>query len=105
MTTVLVVDDSPIERKLAGRLLAEEDNWTIEFAEDGDVALDFVRENEVDLVVSDLQMPNMSGLELLAAIKSEFPSLPVIVMTSQGSEDVAVQALESGAANDSLVVI
>ncbi|MBM83348.1 MAG: response regulator receiver protein [Planctomycetaceae bacterium] len=98
MATILVVDDSPIERKLASRLLEAEADWNVEFAEDGQLALDFVRASEVDLIVTDLQMPNMNGLELLSAVRADFPGIPVIVMTSQGSEEVAVEALQNGAA-------
>jgi CheY-like chemotaxis protein len=52
-----------------------------------------------DLVLADLQMPQMNGLELVTAIKNDFPFVPVILMTGQGSEDIAAQALRQGAAS------
>jgi anti-sigma regulatory factor (Ser/Thr protein kinase) len=52
-----------------------------------------------DIVLTDLQMPEMNGLELVTAIKDRFPSVPVILMTAQGSEEIASQALRQGAAS------
>ena len=52
-----------------------------------------------DIVVSDLQMPEMDGLELVETIRREHPGLPVILMTAHGSEETAIQALRKGATN------
>jgi CheY-like chemotaxis protein len=95
--TVLVVDDSPIDRRLAGGLLEKQFECTIQYAADGKEALQQMAALLPDLVVTDLQMPEMNGLELVAAVKRDYPLVPVILMTAQGSEEIAAQALRQGA--------
>lgn len=99
MTRVLVVDDSPIDRKLAGSHLAKNSEWTIEYACDGQQGLEAIRRQKPDLVLTDMQMPEMDGLELCCAVRREFPDVSVILMTARGSEEVAMQALQAGAAS------
>lgn len=99
MATVLVVDDSMIDRQLAGGLLQQETDWVIDFADDGASALQRIRQSPPDLVVTDLEMPNLNGLELVAAIRKGFSQVPVILMTGKGSEEIAVQALHAGASS------
>lgn len=98
MPTVLVVDDSAIDRKLVSGLLKDLSHWTVELAENGAQALDKMRESPADVVVTDLQMPQMDGLELVSAIRVQFANVPVILMTANGSEALAIEALEQGAA-------
>jgi CheY-like chemotaxis protein len=97
--TVLVVDDSAVDRRLAGALLEKHCACTLSFAEDGQEALRLMARQRPDLVVTDLQMPEMDGLELTTTIKSEYPLVPVVLMTAQGSEEIAAQALRRGAAS------
>jgi CheY-like chemotaxis protein len=97
--TVLVVDDSAVDRRLAGALLEKHCACTLAFAEDGQEALRLMARQRPDLVVTDLQMPEMDGLELTTTIKSEYPLVPVVLMTAQGSEEIAAQALRRGAAS------
>ncbi|MHC4401958.1 MAG: ATP-binding protein [Planctomycetota bacterium] len=99
MTTVLVVDDSVVDRALVGGLLGNRPQWTIEQAGDGDEALARMKSVVPDVVVTDLQMPNMDGLQLVTAIRRQHPGVPVILMTAFGSEALAVEALEKGAAS------
>jgi CheY-like chemotaxis protein len=99
MTTVLVVDDLAVDRKLAGGLLAKNSDWSIIYATDGKQALQQLELHLPDLVLTDMQMPEMNGLELVEAMRDEFPLTPVILMTAQGSEAIAVQALKIGAAS------
>ena len=99
MATVLVVDDSPIDRQLVGGLLKQETDWAVEFADDGAQALEQIRASQPDLVVTDMQMPSLNGLELVAAIRKGFSQVPVILMTGKGSEEIAVEALHAGAAS------
>jgi CheY-like chemotaxis protein len=96
--TVLVVDDSAVDRRVAGGLL-ERFDCAVQYAADGNDALRQMATQPPDLVLTDLQMPNMNGLELVAAVKSDYPLVPVILMTAQGSEEVAAQALRQGAAS------
>lgn len=99
MTTVLVVDDSPVDRRLAGGLLEKRDDFSVEYAENGNDALRQLERAVPDVVVTDLQMPELNGLELVGFIRSTHPLVPVILMTAHGSEDIAVEALEQGASS------
>jgi len=97
MTTILVVDDSAVDRRIVGGLLKKEGGWRIEFAENASEALARMKDAVPDLVITDLQMPTMDGLELVAAARVHYPDVPVILITAYGSEMLAVEALEQGA--------
>lgn len=97
--TVLVVDDSPVARRLAGRVLEKDPALRVEYANDGDAALAAIAECRPAVVVTDLEMPGINGLDLVRAVRESHPGLPVILMTGGGSEDTAVEALRAGAAN------
>jgi len=97
MHTVLVVDDSAVDRRLAGGLLERGLGCTVRYAEDGRAALRALAETLPDLVLTDLQMPDLDGLALVAAVKSDYPLVPVILMTARGSEEIAANALRAGA--------
>jgi CheY-like chemotaxis protein len=99
MVTVLVVDDSAVDRHLAGGLLKKRAGLTPVFAANGVDALERLREDPADIVVTDLQMPEMDGLSLVEAVRAEFPGIPVVLMTAHGSEEIAVRALQKGAAS------
>jgi CheY-like chemotaxis protein len=97
--TVLVVDDSPVDGHLAGSLLNKLCECTVRFAADGKEALAQLAREQPDLVLTDLQMPEMDGLQLMTAIKKDYPRVPVVLMTARGSEDIAARALTAGAAS------
>ncbi|MCA9053137.1 MAG: response regulator [Planctomycetaceae bacterium] len=98
MTRILVVDDSPMDRRLVTGMLNKRSDWATETAENGAVAFELLGPGKLpDLVLTDMQMPEMNGLELVRAVKRDFPGLPVILMTAQGSEALAVKALQVGA--------
>jgi CheY-like chemotaxis protein len=99
MTTVLVVDDSAVDRRLAGGILEKASGLKVEYAANGLEALAKIEQARPDVVLSDLQMPELDGLELVGRIRSRYPLIPVILMTAHGSEDIAVQALARGAAS------
>lgn len=99
MTTVLVVDDSASDRELVGGLLEKTAGHTVVFACDGKEALEQIDRHVPDLVVTDLQMPEMDGLELVVAAKKAYPLIPVVLMTAKGSEEIAVAALQTGASS------
>src|SRR5438034_6154596 len=99
MATVLVVDDSAVDRRFVGGILSRDGRFKVEFAEDGSQALARMREAPPEVIVTDLQMPNRNGLELVAAVRMHHPGVPIILMTGHGSEDLAVEALHRGAAN------
>lgn len=99
MPTVLVVDDSATDRRLAGGLLEKNPDVHVVYAVDGKDAVVQMELHVPDLVVTDLQMPEMNGLELVKFIKDEYPLIPVVLVTAQGSEEIAVEALRQGAAS------
>ena len=98
MGHILVVDDSAADREMAGHLLREQP-WSVSYADDGKKALAEMREQTPDLVLTDLVMPEMDGLALVEQVTQDFPAVPVVLMTARGSEEIAVQALASGAAS------
>lgn len=97
--TILVVDDSRTDRSRARLLLEKEADWNVLTAEDAQAALMLIAEQLPSLVVTDVEMPGMSGLELLSEIQQHYNSVPVVVMTAVGSESVAVESLKQGAAS------
>jgi CheY-like chemotaxis protein len=99
MPSVLVVDDSAVDRRLASMLLSRGTTLCVETANNGRAALEYMKGCEPDVVVTDLQMPEMDGLELIRRVRTQHPGVPVVLMTAHGSEELAVEALEAGAAN------
>lgn len=99
MQTLLVVDDSRVDRRLVGGLLQKTGEYEVIYAENGRDALERLELDIPDAVLTDLHMPELNGLELVQAIKSDYPLIPVLLMTAQGSEELAVEALRLGAAS------
>jgi CheY-like chemotaxis protein/anti-sigma regulatory factor (Ser/Thr protein kinase) len=99
MPIILVVDDDAVDRELAERCLEGLDNLEVLFAESGRQALELLAQRQPDLVLTDLRMPGMDGIELVGKIHEPYPRMPVVLMTSKGSEQAAVQALAAGAAS------
>lgn len=97
--TILVVDDSALDRRLAGALVAKDPGLRAAYASNGREALEVIGRERPAVVVTDLFMPEMDGLQLVEAIRREHPALPVILMTAHGSEETAVLALRTGAAS------
>lgn len=96
---ILIVDDSRVERLLIEGLLRSHPDYRVDLAEDGKQALQKVALKQPDLVVTDLVMPEMNGLELVHEMRLNHPSIPVILMTAYGDESIAIEALEAGAAS------
>ena len=97
--TILVVDDSALDRRLAGALLAKDPTLRPVYAKDGLEALAEIERERPAAVVTDLQMPGMNGLELVEAVRKRYPALPIVLMTAHGSEEIAMLALRTGAAS------
>ncbi len=95
---ILVVDDSPTQLRQM-QIVLEKDGFLVQTAVDGKNAMQSIQAKAPLMVVTDLQMPEMNGLELVAAVKASTPSIPVILTTSQGSEEIAAKALRDGAAS------
>jgi CheY-like chemotaxis protein/anti-sigma regulatory factor (Ser/Thr protein kinase) len=98
-TTVLIVDDSLVDRRKAGGLVEDTLAWRVIYADNGKTAMEAIERHRPDLVLTDLQMPEMNGLELAIAVRGKYPHLPVVLMTAYGSEAIAVQALRGGASS------
>ena len=94
---VLVVDDNPIDRLRAGRLIEQDARCHVSYAEDGTQAIACLANRPISVIVTDLQMEGMDGLNLVRAIRTQYSSVPIIVMTGHGSEEAAMEALRVGA--------
>jgi len=94
--SILVIDD---EKNIREGLQAalEMEGYNVYLAKDGEEGLKFVEKGIVDLIITDLRMPGMSGEEVLARVKGETPGIPVIVLTGHGTIDNAVEAMRNGA--------
>jgi serine phosphatase RsbU (regulator of sigma subunit) len=93
---IVVIDDTDMVRKFIVRHL-ERLGFSVLQAADGNEGLEVIRSNRTDLVLCDLRMPNLDGLDMLKLVKVEFPDLPVIVMSGEGLLQDAIGALKLGA--------
>jgi two-component system response regulator AtoC len=93
---ILVVDDEANLRRVLSAQLAR-DGYEVHTAEDGEAALAFLKEHHIDMVITDLRMPKVDGMDLLRAALRDDPSRPVVMMTAHGTIDNAVEALKTGA--------
>jgi len=98
MATVLVVEDEPKMLRLLEMNLAEE-GYKVRAAADAEAGLKLFREHRIDVVLTDLKLPGMGGLEFLAAVKRADSRIPVIVMTAYGTVETAVEAMKAGASD------
>ena len=96
----LVVDDFATMRRIVRGLLKEMGCLNVEEAEDGTVALQMIRTNRYDFIVSDINMPNMNGFDLLRAIKADdsLKHIPVLMVTAEARKEDILLAAQSGAA-------
>jgi CheY-like chemotaxis protein len=98
-TTVLVVDDSPLDCRLVETLLAPMHDLKVVCAGSVKEGLEAIARESPAVILADLVLPDMEGLELVQRVRAEHPDIFVILMTAYGSEEVAVRALRAGAAN------
>ncbi|HQZ64500.1 MAG TPA: SUMF1/EgtB/PvdO family nonheme iron enzyme, partial [Planctomycetaceae bacterium] len=96
--TVLVAEDSRTQSMLF-RSMLEKGGYRAVMTSNGREALESIRSSRPDVVITDLNMPEMDGLGLIEAVHSEFPNIPVILVTAVGSEAIAAEALQKGAAS------
>ena len=95
---ILIVDDDAGVRESLNKVLSKEGYQILE-AEDGEKALNICRQQLVHVIITDLRMPGMDGVELLKAVKLLLPDVAVIMMTAYGSVEKAVEALKQGASD------
>lgn len=98
MLRVVIADDSRVMRQIVIRTLRQAGyEWDISEAADGALALDLITEEQPDLVLSDWNMPNMTGIELLRALRAGGDDVPFGFVTSEGSPEMRAQADDAGA--------
>ncbi|HRZ07636.1 MAG TPA: response regulator, partial [Candidatus Competibacteraceae bacterium] len=93
---VLTIDDEPMVREILATYL-EDSGFEVLQAGDGPTGIDLIRRERPDLVLCDLRMPGMDGLQVLATVTREFPDLPILVVSGMGGMSDAIQALKFGA--------
>jgi DNA-binding NtrC family response regulator len=98
MPTILIIEDEAKMRRLLELNLGD-DGFTTLSAGDAESGMKLLRENTVDLILTDLKLPGISGLEFLQAAKGLNPALPVVVMTAFGTVETAVEAMKTGASD------
>lgn len=94
--TLLIIDDEKNIREGLGANF-EMEGYNVKLAENGQEGLDYISKGDIDLVITDLRMPGISGEEVLRKVTTETPGIPVIVLTGHGSIDSAVDAMRNGA--------
>jgi two-component system chemotaxis response regulator CheY len=99
MANVLIVDDSSTMRKIISRSLRQAGLAVDDIFEAGDgiEGLSVLGEKKVDLILSDINMPNMDGLEFIKQVRANGNAVPIVMITTEGGEDIIKEALASGA--------
>jgi two-component system, chemotaxis family, chemotaxis protein CheY len=98
---VLVVDDFATMRRIIKGVLKQLGFSNLIEAEDGEAALKELRKEKIGLIVSDWNMPNMTGLELLKAVRADnsLKSIPFLMVTAEGQKENVIQAVQAGVSN------
>ena len=94
---LLIEDEDPIRRVLSKILTEENENYILTEAEDGKSGLDKISKTNFDLVLCDIKMPKMDGIEVLKKVKEKYGSIPFIMLTGHGNIETAVKAMKYGA--------
>ena len=97
MAHILIAEDSATQAEQISCLL-EQEGYAVTLAGNGIEALEKLKENQPDAILTDMDMPEMDGLQLVDSICIQYPWIPIVLMTSQGTDETAVEALGRGAA-------
>ena len=97
MPILIAEDDELILRTIEHKLLKE--GYNVILTRNGKDAIDTIQNTEVDLIITDIMMPFASGIEILAAVKAKSKSIPVIMLSSMGQEEVILNAFDLGASD------
>lgn len=98
MAKILIIEDEPAIRRVLTKILTEENSsYEVEEAEDGLAGIEKAKDDDYDLVLCDIKMPKMDGIEVLEAIKRIKPEIPVVMISGHGELDTAVHAMKIGA--------
>lgn len=98
MSTILIIEDEAAIRRVLNKIISEEnDTYHVEEAENGLMGLEMALEKEYDLILCDIKMPKMDGVEVLEKLKKVQPHIPVIMISGHGDLDTAVETMRLGA--------
>ena len=98
MSKILVIEDEAAIRRVLVKILSEEsDSYQLDEAEDGLIGIEKIRKEDYDLVLCDIKMPKMDGVEVLEAIKILKPEIPIVMISGHGDLDTAVNTMRLGA--------
>lgn len=98
MPKILVIEDEAAIRRVLGKILREEnDTYTVDEAEDGQQGLDKIKNDDYDLVLCDIKMPKMDGVEVLEAVKKFKPEIPFVMISGHGDLETAINTMRLGA--------
>ena len=98
MSKILIIEDEPAIRRVLIKILSEEsDTYSVDEAEDGIIGFDKIKNNDYDLVLCDIKMPKMDGVELLEAVKKIKPEIPMVMISGHGDMETAIQTMRLGA--------
>lgn len=98
MSKILIIEDEAAIRRVLTKILSEEnDSYQVEEAEDGVSGYEKIKNNDFDLVLCDIKMPKMDGVELLEEVKKIKPEIPMVMISGHGDMETAIQAMRLGA--------
>jgi two-component system, NtrC family, nitrogen regulation response regulator NtrX len=98
MSKILIIEDEASIRRVLTKILSEEsDSYIVEDAEDGVQGLEKIKNNDYDLVLCDIKMPKMDGVEVLEAVKKIKPEIPMVMISGHGDMETAIQTMRLGA--------
>ena len=98
MPKILVIEDEAAIRRVLVKILSEENNaYKVEEAEDGLIGIEKIKKDDYDLVLCDIKMPKMDGVEVLEAVKKIKPEIPIVMISGHGDLDTAVNTMRLGA--------
>ena len=98
MSKILIIEDEAAIRRVLTKILSEEnDSYQVEEAEDGAVGFEKIKNNDYDLVLCDIKMPKMDGVEVLEAVKKIKPEIPMVMISGHGDMETAINTMRLGA--------
>ena len=98
MSKILIIEDEPAIRRVLTKILSEEnDNYQVEEAEDGIMGMEKIKITDFDLILCDIKMPKMDGVEVLEATKKIKPEIPIVMISGHGDMETAIQTMRLGA--------
>lgn len=98
MSKILIIEDEAAIRRVLSKILSEEsDTYQVEEAEDGQMGFEKIKNNDYDLILCDIKMPKMDGVEVLEAVKKIKPEIPMVMISGHGDMETAIQTMRLGA--------